>query len=37
MAKKEDKKDWVFWLAISLSIIGVIAIVVMALRTLGVI
>lgn len=34
MAKKENR-DWVFWLAIVLSVIGVVAIVVMALRVLG--
>lgn len=31
------EKDWVFWLAVILSIIGVLAIVAMALRILGVI
>lgn len=39
MIKKgdEQEKGWVFWLAVVLSIIGVIAIVAMALRVLGVI
>jgi hypothetical protein len=32
-----DKKDWVFWLAIILSVVGVVSIVAMALRILGVI
>ena len=36
MAKKKEE-SWVFWLAITLSVIGVIAIVMMALRVLGVI
>ncbi len=35
MTKKEE--GWVFWLAIILSIIGVVAIVALALRTFGVI
>jgi type IV secretory pathway component VirB8 len=37
MAKKDDHKDWVFWLAIILSVIGVVAIVAVALRVFGVI
>lgn len=38
MSKKEKNDDaWVFWLAIVLSIIGVIAIVMMALRVLDII
>lgn len=37
MVKKKNKEDWIFWLAVILSIIGVTAIVVMALRILGVI
>jgi hypothetical protein len=36
MAKNKDE-SWVFWLAIALSIIGVAAIIMMALRVLGVI
>ena len=36
MAKEKDE-NWIMWLAIALSIIGVIAIVVMALRVLDVI
>lgn len=35
MAKKE--KPWIFWLAVILSIIGILAIIMMALRVLGVI
>lgn len=34
---KEKNDNWVFWLAIALSIIGLAAIVMMALRVLGVI
>lgn len=33
----KEEKQWVFWLAIILSVVGVIAIVMMALRILGVV
>lgn len=35
MSKKEEK--FIFWLAVILSVVGVVAIVLMALRLLGVI
>lgn len=35
--EKKNKDGWVFWLALILSLIGVAAVVVMALRVLGVI
>ena len=34
---RDNEKGWIFWLAIILSIIGVSAIVVMALRVLEII
>ncbi len=39
MAIKKDRKkeDWIFWLAVILSVIGVAAIVLMALRILEII
>ena len=35
--KKEEKDVFIYWLAVVLSIIGIVAVVVMALRVLGVI
>lgn len=37
MVKKKNQDEWIFWLALILSIIGVAAVVIMALRVLGVI
>lgn len=34
-SEKKNKEDWIFWLALILSIIGICAVIVLALHALG--
>lgn len=34
---KKSEKTWVFWLAVTLSVIGIVAVFILALHALGII
>ena len=35
--RKNKESTWVFWLAVSLSVLGIVAVIVLALNALGII